>query len=92
MTTKKHSWCNMEKGGVNNKNIHTAFYSAIVFAFIFIFTHIINDWLNKYHFEKFTHHFLSWFIHFILIIIISTFIIFIFKTIYNIGDKLHKCN
>ena len=52
MTAKKHSWCTMEKGGVNNKNIHTAFYSAIVFAFIFVFTHIIDDWLNKFHFEK----------------------------------------
>ena len=43
---KSFGWCNMKKGGVDNKNIHTAVFSASIFAIIFILSDIIKEELK----------------------------------------------
>ena len=49
---KSFGWCNMKKGGVDNKNIHTAVFSASIFAIIFILSDIIKEELNKHDLEN----------------------------------------
>ena len=88
---KSNYWCTMKKGGVDNKNIHTAVYSASIFAIIFVLSDIIKEELNKYHLEDKNLTIINFVIHFILIIIVTWFVIFIFKTIYNLGDKIYEC-
>ena len=88
---KSNYWCTMKKGGVDNKNIHTAVYSASIFAIIFVLSDIIKEELNKYDLEDKNLTIINFVIHFILIIIVTWFVIFIFKTIYNLGDKIYEC-
>lgn len=85
------NWCLMKKGGVDSHNIHTALYSACIFALIFIFSDLIKQELDKKNLDDKTSMFISFFIHFFLIIIVTWFVIFIFKTIYKFGDDFFKC-
>lgn len=88
---KSNNWCTMEKGGVDNKNIHTALFSSFIFAIIFILSDIIKYELNKKNLHHNTVIILSFIIHFFLIIIVTLFVIFIFKIIYNFGDNFFNC-
>ena len=88
---KISSWCTMKRGGVDIKNIHTAVHSAAIFAIIFVLSDIIKEELNKYDLEDKNLTIINFVIHFILIIIVTCFVIFIFKTIYNLGDKIYEC-
>ncbi len=88
---KSFGWCNMKKGGVDNKNIHTAVFSASIFAIIFILSDIIKEELNKHDLEDKNLIFLFFLIHFFLIILVTWFVIFIFQTIYNIGNLVNRC-
>jgi Na+-driven multidrug efflux pump len=88
---EKSHWCNMKKGGVDNKNIHTALYSASIFAIIFVLSDFIKEELNKHNLEDVPGTMINFVIHFLLIIIVSWFVIFVFNTIYNIGNRVNKC-
>ena len=88
---KIYDWCNMKKGGVDNKNIHTAVYSASIFAIIFILSDVIKEELDKHDLEDKHLMIINFIIHFLLIIIVSWFVIFIFNTIYKIGNNVNKC-
>ena len=56
----------MKKGGVDSHNIHTALYSACIFALIFIFSDLIKQELDKKNLDDKTSMFISFFIHFFL--------------------------
>jgi predicted Na+-dependent transporter len=88
---KSFGWCNMKKGGVDNKNIHSAVFSASIFAIIFILSDIIKEELNKHDLEDRHLMIINFLIHFFLIILVTWFVIFVFKTIYNIGNLVNRC-
>jgi hypothetical protein len=88
---KSNGWCNMKKGGVDVKNIHSALFAASVFAIIFILSDIIKEELNKHDLEDKNLIIINFLIHFFLIIIVTWFAIFVFKTIYNIGNLANRC-
>ena len=92
MEKKKYTkWCNMKRLDIKSHNIHTAFFSAFIFAIVFVSTDFVKNELYKLKLNKTLEIILNFLLHFIIIILVSLILINIYKIIYNFGDKISHC-
>lgn len=92
MEKKNHAkWCKMERLDIKKHNIHSAIFSACIFAIVFVSTDLVKNEIYKLELNKTLEITLNFSIHFIIIILVSLFLINIYTLIYNFGDKINNC-